>query len=326
MIKQKILNCDIVIGTHALIQKDVTFQKLGFIIVDEEHKFGVKQRAKLIGSSQSKLYPHYLSMTATPIPRTLAISIYADLDISVIDELPPGRLSIVTRLVSPENRIKAYEFIKNHIKNHRQAFVVCPLIEEKTNDNLEQLDLSVLEKKSVKAEYDKLSKEIFPNLRIGILHGKMKPELKTKTMREFLNKNIDILVSTSVIEVGVDIPNANIMIIEDADRFGLAQLHQFRGRIGRGKHQSFCLLFTSNSSQKSQHRLQVMEKYSDGFTLANIDLKTRGPGEFSGKRQSGFDQLKIASLSDTITLKKARACADYMLSLGLEKFPKLNKL
>lgn len=329
-IKDKILNCDIVIGTHALIQKDIKFRKLGLIVVDEEHKFGVKQRTKLISNelqaTSYKLVPHYLSMTATPIPRTLAISIYADLDISVIDELPPGRLPIITRVVSALNRQKAYDFIRNHIKHNRQAFVVCPLIEEKNNNKSEQLDLLVLDKKSVKAEFDKLSKHIFPDLRIGILHGKMKSELKEKTMRQFVDQEIDILVSTSVIEVGVDVPNANIMIIEDADRFGLAQLHQFRGRIGRGKHQSFCLLFTNSTSQKTEHRLQAMEKYSDGFTLANIDLKTRGPGEMIGKRQSGFDQLKIASLSDTITLKKARDCAHYILNLGLENFPKLNNI
>lgn len=358
---------DLIIGTHALIQKGIKFDNLGLVIVDEEHRFGVKQRAKLVarGLTQTKtqtnaeknsqrkselsrrksakVVPHFLSMTATPIPRTLAISIYADLDISVLDEFPPQRKPVVTRLVSSINRSKAYHFIHSNIKKGRQAFVVCPLIEENSkfetqnsclagrqakqipNSNFQNKLLDI-ERKSVKKEYDKLSRQIFPDLRISMLHGKMKPKEKEKIMSRFSSGKIDILVSTSVVEVGVDVPNATFMIIEDAERFGLAQLHQFRGRVGRGKEQSFCLLFSSNISQESKRRLQAMEKYSDGFKLAQIDLVTRGPGEFSGKRQSGFRELKIASLSDTITLKKARLCAKYILDQGLDNFPKLKKI
>lgn len=325
--KNDILHCDIVIGTHSLIQKDIQFTSLGLVIVDEEHRFGVRQRAKLLTLGKGKIVPHYLAMTATPIPRTLAISIYSDLDISILDELPPERKPVITRLVSPINRTKAYDFIDKHIKNGRQAFLVCPLIEEKKeNENFEVTNLLALDRKSVEAEYKKLSKIIFPKLKVAMLHGKMKSVEKNKIMEKFSNKKIDILVSTSVIEVGVDVPNANFMIIEDADRFGLAQLHQFRGRVGRGKYQSFCLLFTNNMSVDSQKRLRSMEKYRSGFKLAEIDLSTRGPGELIGNKQSGFKQLKIANLSDTITLKKARKYAKFVLKYKIEKFPKLAKI
>lgn len=321
--KEKVLKQDIVIGTHSLIEKDVIFKKLGLVIVDEEHRFGVKQRNELLKKSNINFFPHFLSMTATPIPRTLAISIYADLDISILDELPLGRKPITTRLVSPNHRQDAYDFVRKHIQNGRQAFVVCPLIEE--NKNHFDQDIYSIDKKSVKVEYDKLSKKIFPDLKIMMLHGKMKGEEKNKIMSLFSSGKIDILVSTSVVEVGVDVPNANFMIIEDADRFGLAQLHQFRGRVGRGEHKSFCLLFSNNLSPKVSQRLEAMEKYQNGFKLSQIDLITRGPGELIGKRQSGFGQLKIANLSDTITLKKARHTASIILKSDLAKDPELKK-
>ncbi len=323
--RNDILDCDIIIGTHSLIQKDIYFKAPGLVIVDEEHRFGVKQRAKLIRLGKNKFVPHYLSMTATPIPRTLAISLYSDLDISILDELPPKRKPVTTRLVSPINRTKAYDFIKKHVARGRQIFIVCPLITENNDVITDNVNLLNLDRKSVEAEYRKLSKYIFPDLRISMLHGKMKPDAKIEIMSSFLNKKIDILVSTSVVEVGVDIPNANFMVIEDADRFGLAQLHQFRGRVGRGEYQSFCFLFTSNMSIESQKRLRAMEEYQSGFKLAELDLATRGPGEIVGKRQSGFKQLKIASLSDTITLKKARKYARYVLKCKIENYPTLVK-
>jgi ATP-dependent DNA helicase RecG len=343
--KDQVLNCDVIVGTHSVIQKDVRIGNLGLIVIDEEHRFGVKQRTHLIAQhlsskkdfpnndkgkssvnyslskSQSvKTIPHFLSMTATPIPRTMAISIYADMDISIIDKLPSGRKPIATKIVSPSNRQKAYDFIKLHIKNNRQAFVICPLIDEGVNADLSKKgELFLLDRKTVKNEYLKLSQHIFPGLKIQMLHGKMKSKEKERIMHDFKQGKIDILVSTSVVEVGVDVPNANLMIVEDADRFGLAQLHQFRGRVGRGTHQSFCFLFTGSISTDAQKRLQAMEKHRDGFKLAQIDLVTRGPGEIIGDKQSGYNQLKIASLSDMITLKKAQSSAKYVLDRGIDK-------
>jgi len=333
---KQINSSDIIIGTHSLIQGDINFSNLALVVVDEEHRFGIKQRAALFvrGSSVSSsasglhkltLMPHYLAMSATPIPRTLAISVYGNLDLSLIDEMPPGRIKIVTRLVSPMNRKIAYEFIGRQIKNGRQAFVICPLIEIKESKTKDKLLLDI-EKKSVKKEFDRLSKEIFPQFKIGCLHGKMKATEKQKIMNDFTKGAIDILVSTSVVEVGVDIPNATIMMIEDSDRFGLAQLHQFRGRVGRGKFQSYCLLFTNSLNPKTKLRLESMEKYSSGFKLAELDLSSRGPGELLGSQQSGFLQLKIAKLTDTITLVKAKNQAKFILNSGLDKYPKIKQI
>jgi len=291
---------DIVIGTHSLIQEGIGFKQLGLAIIDEQHRFGVKQREilKSFGS------PHLLSMTATPIPRTLAITIYGDQDISIIDEMPKGRQEILTRVVTEKKRAEAYLWIEDQIKKGRQAFVICPLIDES----------DVLELKSVKTEYDRLSNEIFPNLKVDLLHGKLKQEEKDQIMGKFANNETNILVSTSVIEVGIDVPNATIMLIEGAERFGLAQLHQFRGRVGRGEHKSYCFLFPSNSEKAKSVRLKSMEKHTSGFKLAEIDLEIRGPGEIYGVRQSGIPDLKMASLSDSITIEKARKSAEMIIA------------
>jgi len=307
---------DILIGTHALIQKQVKFKKLALVILDEQHRFGVEQRANLC--RQKGIIPHLLSMTATPIPRTLALTIYGDLDLSILDELPKGRKKIITKLVSPKGRKKVHAFIKSEIKKGKQAFVICPRIESKETIN------SWSEVKAVKEEYEKLSKNIFPNLKVGMLHGKMKTKEKQRIMKGFKNKKINVLVSTSVVEVGIDIQNATIMMIEGAEKFGLAQLHQFRGRIGRGKDQSHCFLFTS-SEIKTTKRLQALLKSENGFELAEKDLAIRGPGEISGARQWGIPDLVMASLKDVELIEKTRFWAKQILKQdpNLKKYPLL---
>ncbi len=306
---EKTKNGDIslIIGTHALIQDKVKFGKLALVVLDEQHRFGVEQRAKLLHNS--KIIPHLLSMTATPIPRTLALTIYGDLDLSLIEELPSGRKKIITRIVSPKERNSAYELIRKEVKKGRQAFVICPRIEEEGK----------LEIKSVKREYEKLSKEIFPELNLAMLHGKMPGPEKEKTMRDFKNKKSDILVSTSVVEVGVDVPNATCMVIEGADRFGLAQLHQFRGRVGRSKYQSYCLLFTDSSADKTGRRLKALTEAENGFDLAEKDLEIRGPGDFRGRRQWGMPDLAMESLKNIPLVEKTRQTAKEIL----EKDPRL---
>ncbi len=321
---------DLIIGTHALIQKNIQITNLALIIIDEQHRFGVKQRAHLRKSeirnpkSESIQVPHLLSMTATPIPRTMALAFYGDLDLSVIDEMPKGRQKIITKVIAPQDRSKAYQFIKNQVKTGRQVFVICPLIEEKDRLNPPAGgDLFDMDRKSAIAEYEKLSKTIFPDLKIGLLHGKMKSKEKEDIMKKFTASKIDILVSTAVVEVGIDIPNATVMMIESAERFGLAQLHQFRGRVGRGKHRSYCFLFSDSWQEGTKKRLQAMETLHSGFELAEIDLKLRGPGELAGIRQSGLPDLKMASFSDIILVKKARKAAEDIVDSGLEKYPKL---
>lgn len=309
---------DIIIGTHALIQEDIQFKNLALAVIDEQHRFGVSQRKALMEKSGDKnTTPHLLSMTATPIPRSLALVIYGDLDISIIKELPKGRKKIITKIIKESNRNNAYSFIRNEIKNGRQAFVVCPLID--VSDKLGA--------KSVKEVFEKLSKKIFPDLKVAMLHGKMKPNEKEEIMSGFLSNKINILVSTSVIEVGVDIPNSTIMMIEGADRFGLAQLHQFRGRVGRGEHQSFCFLFTDNNSEKTIERLEALEKYNDGLTLAKIDLKQRGPGEVYGTSQKGFPEFKVANLFDHALIKSAQEEAVKIIEKDphLDNYPDLKK-
>lgn len=303
----------VIIGTQALLSEGVDFKKLGLVIVDEQHRFGVNQR-KIIKEKGKGV--HFLSMTATPIPRSLALMIYGDLDISIINELPPGRKKIITRLVEPLQREKAYAFIEEQIKKGRQAFVVCPLIEQAVDGQIE--------KKSVMVEYEKLSKTIFPHLRVAFLHGKLKPAEKEAIMEKFRKRETDILVSTSVIEVGVNIPNASVMMIEGAEKFGLAQLHQFRGRVGRSEHQSYCLLFTDNESQKTKERLQYFETHSDGFSLAEKDLEMRGPGEVYGTEQSGMQQLRLATMMDRDLIKKARDAAQHCAP-EISKYPLLQK-
>jgi len=294
---------DIIIGTQALIQKNVELKKLALAVVDEQHRFGVKQRQKILDfNKKDGLAPHFLSMTATPIPRSLALAIYGDLDLSIIKQMPSGRKKIITRLVKEADRSKVYDFIRQKIKEGQQAFVICPLIK----------DLDRFEAKSAKAEHERLQADVFFDLKIGLLHGKMKSADKEKVMQDFLNKKTDILVSTSVIEVGVDVPNASLIIIEGAERFGLAQLHQFRGRVGRGEHQSYCLLLASNNeitNDKTQKRLASLEKYHDGFSLAKMDLKLRGAGELYGEIQSGFSELQISSLFDYEIIKKSHEAA-----------------
>ena len=284
---------DLVIGTHALIQKDMKFKKLGLAVIDEQHRFGVEQRQNL---RQKGTNPHILVMTATPIPRTLALTLYGDLDLSVINELPPGRQTIKTRWLKPEQRGSAYNFIRKQVELKQQAFIICPLVEES----------ETVQAKAATAEYESLKLDIFSQYRLGLLHGRMSAAEKDSVMGAFSAGTLDILVSTPVIEVGIDVPNATVMLIESADRFGLSQLHQFRGRVGRGKEQSYCMLLAENPSEVANTRLSVIETTQDGFILAEEDLKLRGPGEFFGTRQSGLPDLKMAKLSDVPILEMAR--------------------
>ncbi|MFA6215366.1 MAG: ATP-dependent DNA helicase RecG [Patescibacteria group bacterium] len=310
----------IAIGTHALIQDEVEFKNLALAVVDEQHRFGVNQRKNLKQQSgQFNYIPHLLSMTATPIPRSLALALYGDLDLSIIKEMPKERKKIITKIVDACDRTKAYDFISDQIKIGRQVFVICPLI-----DPSDKLGV-----KAATEEYDKLKKEIFPNLNIALLHGKLKAEAKEKIMAGFLAKESDILVATSVVEVGVDVPNASVMLIEGADRFGLSQLHQFRGRVGRSIYQSYCLLFTDNQGQKTKARLQALVAAKDGFELAELDLKFRGPGEIYGTAQSGYPEFKIAQLTDSEIIKEAKEAAEIIIkeSPDLKNYPILkNKM
>src|SRR6266702_1829944 len=285
-----------VVGTHALLEDPAGFTRLGLVIVDEQHRFGVLQRKRLM---EKGVAPDVLVMTATPIPRTLALTLYGDLDVSVIDQLPPGRQKIITRWRSGARRDEAYKVISQQVAEGRQAFIICPLIEESES----------LAVKAVTVEYERLNKHIFPNLRLGLLHGAMKSADKDQIMRRYRDQELDILVATSVIEVGIDVPNATVMVIEDADRFGLSQLHQLRGRVGRGQHQSFCYVLSADASLHAQERLEVFQSTDDGFRLAEEDLRLRGPGDFFGVRQSGVPELRVANLSDTPLIELARSLA-----------------
>jgi ATP-dependent DNA helicase RecG len=294
-LQQRILDgdIDIVIGTHALIQKGVEFSWLGLVVVDEQHRFGVAQRSAL---RQKGFNPHVLVMTATPIPRTLALTLYGDLDLSVIDQLPPGRQVVKTKWLKPGQRDSGYAFLRRQVAEGHQAFIICPLVEES----------EVIQARAATIEYERLSREVFPDLRLGLLHGRMSSTEKDRVMRHFRSGELDILVSTPVVEVGIDVPNATVMLVESAGRFGLSQLHQFRGRVGRGPAQSYCMLLAHNPSEVSRERLDIIEKYHDGFKLAEEDLRLRGPGEFFGTRQSGLPDLKMAKLSDVALLEMAR--------------------
>ncbi|HEU4759017.1 MAG TPA: ATP-dependent DNA helicase RecG [Dehalococcoidia bacterium] len=291
---------DIVIGTHALVQEGVTFARLGLAVVDEQHRFGVEQRAAL---REKGLSPHMLVMTATPIPRTLALTVYGDLDISVLDEMPPGRPPVKTARLGPHQRSQAYSFVRKKAQEGRQAYVICPLVEES----------AAVEAKAAVAEYERLSREVFPDLRLGLLHGRVSSAEKEAVMRAFRDAELDVLVSTAVVEVGIDVPNATVMLVEGADRFGLAQLHQFRGRVRRSSEQAYCLLLSENPSEEARERLRIMEAVDDGFRLAEEDLRIRGPGEYFGTRQSGLPDLKVAKLTDVVLIEQARSEASRLL-------------
>lgn len=297
--------CDLVIGTHALITEQLQYARLGLVVIDEQHRFGVMQREQLRQkAAEIGVLADTLVMTATPIPRSLALTIYGDLDISVIDEMPPGRQVIKTRWVDNSRREQAYHFIRKEVEAGRQTFVICPLVEES-----EKIDA-----KSAVAEHERLQTEVFPDYKLALLHGRMKAAEKEQIMAAFRRKEYDILVSTSVVEVGIDIPNATVMLVEGADRFGLSQLHQFRGRVGRGEHQSYCILISDTALGTSMERLRVIEENHDGFRLAEEDMRLRGPGEFFGTRQSGAFDLRMARLSDMDTLTLARREAEQVFA------------
>lgn len=307
----------VLIGTHAILQENVYFGKLGLVVVDEQHRFGVKQRSKLTKSGDS--VPHLLAMTATPIPRTLALGLYGDLDISVLNELPKGRQKIVTQIIPPASRDRAHKFIREEIAKKHQVFVICPRIDPETHGDevgpelLEESEDWRIEIKAVKTEYEKLSKIIFPDLKVAMLHGRMKSSEKESVMAQFSRGKIDILVSTSVVEVGVDIPNATIMMIDGAEHFGLSQLHQFRGRVGRREHQSYCLLFTESNSRQTKARLRALVESNNGFELAEKDLQIRGPGQFFGTQQSGLPDLAMRSLTDLPLVELSRREAIHLI-------------
>jgi ATP-dependent DNA helicase RecG len=296
---------DVVVGTHALIQESVVFHKLGFVVIDEQHRFGVKQRQELL--KKSIHMPHLLAMTATPIPRSLALTVYGELDVSILNELPKGRKPIKTKIWSPNSRASLYDMVDEEISAGRQAYVICSLIDDNPENDT----------KSVQAEYKKLQGARFKHRKIGLLHGKLSSLEKEQVMGQFAAGTITILVSTTVVEVGVDVPNATVMIIEDADRFGLSQLHQLRGRVGRSSHQSYCFLITSTSAKPSE-RLREVEKSNDGFYLAEVDLKLRGPGEIYGRAQHGALNLQIASLADTKLIARAQHSAKAFIESGEE--------
>ena len=291
----------LLIGTHALIEDPVQFKNLQLVVIDEQHRFGVSQRASL---RQKGKNPHLLVMSATPIPRSLALTLYGDLELSVMDEMPVGRKPVETHILSPLERERAYQLIRTQIKQGRQAFIVYPLIEGDENGEV----------KAVVDDYDVLKNEIFPDLEIGLLHGKLSAEEKERVMKSFHDKKYPLLISTTVIEVGVDVPNATIMMIEGANRFGLAQLHQLRGRVGRNQEQSMCLLIPENDDATENERLMAMVNSNDGFVLAEKDLQQRGPGDFIGFRQSGFADLKMAKITDVRLIEKAREAAESLFT------------
>lgn len=315
----------IIVGTHALLQEDVAFDNLALIVVDEQHRFGVSQRARLQELSfesqdgQGELVPHFLSMTATPIPRTLTLAFFGNLDLSLLDELPKNRKPIITKIGSSErDRQKIYEFIRSEIAKGRQAFVIFPLVEE---------SMALKDVKAAIAEHQHLTETIFPHLSIGLLHGRLKAKEKEVVMHDFKERKYDVLVATAVVEVGIDVPNASIILVEEAERFGLAQLHQFRGRVGRGEHQSYCFLFPGKASGENNARLQVLEKSTSGFDIAEADLGIRGPGAFFGTRQSGLPDIAMENLTNMKLITIARDEAKTILSADplLKKHPLLQK-
>ena len=348
----------IIIGTHALIQKYVGFKNLAFVVIDEQHRFGVRQRAELIRSqttnvpestkiknkdtivdldefvASDRLLPHFLSMSATPIPRTLSMTLFGNLDLSIIEELPKDRKEIITKIVAPANRDKAYAFIRGQVEKGRQAFVICPRIEPQASADDQRgsafsprQSALLWEVKAVKEEYEKLSQKVFPDLKVAMLHGKMKGSEKTEIMSKFKEGKINILVSTSVVEVGVDVPNATIMMIEGSERFGLAQLYQFRGRVGRGEYQSFCFLLTDSGAKAPYQRLQSLLEAKNGFELAEKDLSIRGPGEFLGESQTGMPDLAMKAVQNPELVNTSREEAKELLKddSNLKRYPTLKK-
>src|SRR5512143_2090570 len=293
----------VIIGTHAVIEGPVQFKELELAVIDEQHRFGVEQRAELRSKGTN---PHLLVMTATPIPRSLALTVYGDLDLSVMDEMPAGRQPVNTHVLRPQERERAYTMVRGQIRAGRQAFIIYPLIDE--SEKMEDLRAAV-------DDFEVLSKEIFPDLKLGLLHGRMKQDEKDEAMLKFRDGGYNILVSTTVVAVGVDVPNATVMLIEGADRFGLAQLHQLRGRVGRGSEQSYCLLIPTHEDKAENERLQAMAESNDGSVLAERDLQQRGPGEFLGTRQSGYGSgLRMASLTDVQLIEKGRTEAEKLFA------------
>lgn len=295
---------DLIIGTHALLTDNVEFKALCLAVTDEQHRFGVAQRSKLLSKGKN---PHCLVMSATPIPRTLALMIYGDLDISIIDEMPKGREKIDTFFINSNIRKRAYGFLKKHIDEGRQCYIVCPAVEENENDIISAEDY-----------FEKVSKEDFKDYKVALLHGKMKARDKEKVMQDFVKGDIDLLISTTVVEVGVDVPNAVIMMVENAERFGLSQLHQLRGRVGRGENKSYCILVSDAKGEESLKRLEIMHRTNNGFEIADADLQMRGPGDFFGARQHGLPQLKIADLTDYATVAQTQKAADEICKEGLD--------
>jgi ATP-dependent DNA helicase RecG len=292
-------HCALVVGTHALIEEDVEFASLGLAVVDEQHRFGTRQRELLRSKGNGR--PHFLAMTATPIPRTLALAVYGEMSVSVLDELPPGRTPVETEVVAPDSRQSAYDLVRRQVLSGRQAFVICPLIEES----------ELIVARSATAEFERLTKDVFPDLRMGLVHGRLKE--KDDVMRAFVSGEVQVLVATAVVEVGVDVPNATVMMIEGADRFGLAQLHQFRGRVGRGAGQSYCLLLTDDPSEPALNRLDLMTRIRDGFKLAEEDMRIRGMGELMGPRQHGMSDLAMQALQQPELLSEVRQEAESLL-------------
>jgi ATP-dependent DNA helicase RecG len=304
-------HCALVVGTHALIEDDVEFANLGLAVVDEQHRFGTRQRELLRGKGRGR--PHFLAMTATPIPRTLALAQYGEMTLSVIDEMPPGRRPVVTEVVEPDDRARAYDLVRAEVAGGHQAFVICPLIEES----------ETLAVRSATAEFERLRKDVFPDLQLGLIHGRLKE--KDDVMQRFAAGEVQVLVATAVVEVGVDVPNATVMMIEGAERFGLAQLHQFRGRVGRGAAKSHCLLLTDDPSENNLERLNLLTRIRDGFTLAEEDMRIRGMGELMGPRQHGMSDAAMAALRQPELLNEVRHEVERILESdpGFEHHPLL---
>lgn len=308
---------DIVVGTHALLQEAVQFKDLALVIIDEQHRFGVEQRSLIVDKGGKGILPHLLSMTATPIPRSLALALYGDLDISLIKQMPVGRKKIITEIVTPDQREKVYQAIVTELLAGRQAFIVCPLIDPSDK----------LGARSVMVEFKRLDTGVFKNFKVGLLHGRLPASRREEVMQAFVAGEVQLLIATSVIEIGVDIPNASVMMVEDADRFGLAQLHQYRGRVGRSDQQSYCFLMTENPDPRSNERLKAMSEFDSGFDLARADLHFRGPGEVYGLEQKGFPELKMANFYDIELMKKAREGAGEIIKsdITLRRWPLLKK-